>query len=72
MSSWSFAAGYFGGFVTLIVGFTLLANAEALGISVGTAARLCFLIAGIWWGGFAIVTLVLLKKRQTDPRGARR
>jgi MFS transporter, UMF1 family len=72
VSSWAFAAGYFGGFVTLIIGFALLANAEALGISQGDAARLCFLFAGIWWGGFAAVTFLLLKKRaplRTAPEG---
>jgi UMF1 family MFS transporter len=72
VSSWSFAAGYFGGFVTLIVGFALLANADALGITEGGAARLCFVIAGLWWGGFAIITLVLLKKRapiRSAPEG---
>ncbi|HTH50801.1 MAG TPA: MFS transporter [Pyrinomonadaceae bacterium] len=63
VSSWSFAAGYFGGFTTLIVGFALLINAPALGMTTGQAARFCFLFAGIWWGGFAIITLLLLKKR---------
>ena len=72
VSSWSFAAGYFGGFVTLIVGFALLADSANLGITQGDAARLCFAVAGLWWGGFAIITLLLLKKRaplRTAPEG---
>ena len=72
VSSWSFAAGYFGGFVTLIIGFALLVDSPALGMTQGDAARLCFAIAGLWWGGFAIITLVLLKKRaplRTVPEG---
>lgn len=72
VSSWAFAAGYFGGFVTLIVGFALLMNSEAMGMTQGGAARLCFAVAGLWWGGFAVVTLLLLKRRapmRTPPSG---
>ncbi len=63
VSSWAFAAGYFGGFMTLIVGFALLLNSEAIGMTQGDAARLCFAFAGLWWGGFAVITLFLLKRR---------
>ena len=72
VSSWAFAAGYLGGFITLILGGVLLFSSGALGISTEFAARLCFLLAGIWWGGFAIVTLMLLKTRapqRTAPEG---
>lgn len=72
VSSWSFAAGYFGGFLTLIAGFVLLARSESLGLTQSEAARISFLFAGIWWGTFAVVTLVLLKKRaplRTAPQG---
>jgi len=72
VSSWSFAAGYFGGFLTLIVGFALLANSGSLGMTQGDAARLCFVFAGIWWGGFAVITLFLLKRRaplRSAPEG---
>src|SRR5436190_19029762 len=50
VSSWAFAAGYFGGFMTLIVGFALLFNSEAIGLSPGDAARLCFGFVGLSWG----------------------
>jgi UMF1 family MFS transporter len=63
VSSWSFAAGYFGGFVTLVIGGVLLFSSGSLGISTEFAARLCFLFAGIWWGGFAVITLLLLRNR---------
>ncbi len=72
VSSWAFAAGYFGGFVTLIVGFALLLNSEAYGMTQGDAARLCFAFAGLWWGGFAVVTLLLLRSRapaRSAPEG---
>jgi UMF1 family MFS transporter len=34
-----------------------------LGISAGLAVRLSLLSAGIWWGGFAIISFYLLKSR---------
>lgn len=63
VSSWGFATGYLGGFMTLILGFALLSFSDSFGISKGTAARVCFLFAGVWWGGFAIITFALLKRR---------
>jgi UMF1 family MFS transporter len=73
VSSWAFAAGYVGGFATLVLGALVLRNAETLGISTGYAVQICFLGAGIWWGGFALVTFFLLKKRapvRTAPDGS--
>jgi UMF1 family MFS transporter len=72
VSSWAFAAGYLGGFITLVLGGILLYSSASLGISTEYAARLCFLGAGVWWGGFAIVSLILLKKRapqRSAPEG---
>jgi UMF1 family MFS transporter len=72
VSSWSFAAGYAGGTVTLIIGAILVFESASLGISTEAAVRICFLIAGLWWGGFSIITLLLLKKRlplRTAPEG---
>jgi Permeases of the major facilitator superfamily len=72
VSSWSFAAGYAGGTATLIIGAILLFESATLGISSESAVRISFLIAGIWWGGFSIFTLLLLKKRlpqRTAPEG---
>lgn len=63
ISSWSFAAGYAGGFVTLIVGVVMLTKAESFGMTVETAVRLCFLISGLWWGGFSVFTFMFLKRR---------
>ena len=72
VSSWAFASGYFGGFMTLVIGFGLLLNAENLGISTGTAARICFVITGVWWAGFSIFTFKFLKSRvpiRSAPEG---
>jgi MFS transporter, UMF1 family len=72
VSSWSFAAGYLGGFITLVAGAALLFSSATLGISTEFASRICFLGAGIWWGGFALFTLFLLKTRlpaRSAPEG---
>ena len=63
VSSFGFAAGYAGGLVTLGIGFVVLSKAQAFGLSQTDAERLCFLIAGIWWGGFAVLTFLLLRLR---------
>jgi len=63
VSSWGFAAGYLGGLVTLVIGSALMFKAESLGLTLTEAERICFLIAGVWWGGFAIFTFMYLKTR---------
>ena len=63
VSSWGFASGYSGGFLTLVFGLIFLTYSESFGISTGYAVRICFLAAGIWWGGFAIFTFIFLKTR---------
>lgn len=63
VSSWAFASGYAGGFLTLVLGGILLAKADSLGISALTAVRICFLGAGLWWGGFSLFTFYFLKTR---------
>ncbi|MEP6850142.1 MAG: MFS transporter [Acidobacteriota bacterium] len=72
VSSWGFAAGYGGGFVTLIISAILIFNAEKLGTTSAVIARFCFLGAGIWWAGFSVIAFVLLKQRapiRTAPEG---
>jgi len=63
VSSRGFAYGYFGGAVLLVLNLLLVTKAESLGISTGLAVRLSFLSAGLWWGGFAIITFLRLKSR---------
>src|SRR5687767_8423957 len=65
VSSLRFAYGYLGGALLLVFNLFLVMRAEQLGISAGMAVRLSFLSAGLWWGGFAIITFVLLKSRPT-------
>jgi UMF1 family MFS transporter len=65
VSSRGFAYGYLGGAILLVFNLLLVMRAEQFGISAGMAVRLSFLSAGLWWGGFAIITFVLLKSRPT-------
>ena len=64
VSSYCFAAGYISGALVLLANLILLRNAENLGISTNLAVRICLLTAGLWWGGFAIITFSILKRRQ--------
>jgi UMF1 family MFS transporter len=63
VSSRGFAYGYLGGAILLVFNLILVLQAERLGLSTGLAVRLSLLSAGLWWGGFALVTFTLLKSR---------
>ncbi len=63
VSAQGFGLGYAGGSLMLILNILLLFYKDKLGISEGLAVRICLLTAALWWGGFAIVTFVLLKNR---------
>ena len=63
VSSRGYALGYLGGGVLLAVNLGLVSAAGALGMSVSTAARLSMLSAGLWWGGFAVITFRRLHTR---------
>lgn len=64
VSSFGFAAGYISGALVLFANLLLLKNVQNLGISTNLAVRICLLTAGLWWGGFALITFSLLKRRQ--------
>ena len=63
VSSRGYAYGYLGGAILLVFNLLLVLQAERLGISAGLAVRLSLLSAGLWWGGFALITFSLLKSR---------
>ncbi len=71
VSSRGFAYGYLGGAILLLLNLLLVSNAETLGISTGMAVRLSLLSSGVWWGGFALITFLLLRshpsKKQMPP-----
>ncbi|HEX8197540.1 MAG TPA: MFS transporter [Pyrinomonadaceae bacterium] len=72
VSSRGFAVGYLGGFLMLVFNLLLLNNAGNLGISQGFAVRLSFLIAALWWGGFALIAFALLKQRGASRQTAKK
>jgi UMF1 family MFS transporter len=63
VSSRGFAYGYLGGAILLALNLLLVVGAPRLGISTGLAVRFSLLSAGIWWGGFAVITFLLLESR---------
>ncbi|HEX6045420.1 MAG TPA: MFS transporter [Pyrinomonadaceae bacterium] len=65
VSSRGFAYGYLGGAILLALNLLLVLRAEELGMSTGLAVRISLLSAGVWWGGFALITFALLKSRPT-------
>jgi UMF1 family MFS transporter len=72
VSSRGFAYGYLGGGLLLGLNFLLVKSAPGLGLDPYLAVRISLLSAGVWWGGFALVTFATLKTRaaeKTLPRG---
>ena len=63
VSSRGFAYGYFGGGLLLALNLVMVLGAPRIGIETGLAVRLALLSAGIWWGGFAIITFTRLRAR---------
>jgi UMF1 family MFS transporter len=68
VSSRGFAYGYLGGAILLLLNLLLVTNAEALGLSTGLAVRLSLLSSGVWWGGFALITFLLLRSRPSKKQ----
>jgi MFS transporter, UMF1 family len=72
VSSRGFSLGYLGGGLLLLANLALLQGAGALGIDQGLAVRLSLLSAGVWWGGFSLITFTRLQPRKAAavrPRG---
>jgi UMF1 family MFS transporter len=63
VSSRGFALGYLGGGLLLAVNLALL-TIKPFGLSTEWAVRVSLLSAGLWWGGFAVITFLSLKVRE--------
>jgi len=63
VSSQGFAWGYMGGGLLLLLNLLLFQFGPRLGIDRGMAVRLSLLSAGVWWGGFSLVTFSRLRQR---------
>ena len=59
LSSRGFAYGYVGGGLQFAVASGIVMAHDSLGLSITTAMRI-----GLWWGGFALVTVRLLKEQR--------
>src|ERR687885_2478574 len=60
VSSRGFALGYLGGGLLLAANLALVIL-KPFGLSSGWAVRISLLSAGLWWGGFAIITFLRLR-----------
>jgi UMF1 family MFS transporter len=53
VSARGFTMGYIGSSILLILCFMVISFHEALGLEVGMATRISFVMSGVWWLGFA-------------------
>ncbi|WP_410540453.1 MFS transporter [Streptomyces sp. KL2] len=63
VSSRGWAFGYASGSLVLVANLALFLGHESLGVSEGTAVRICLASAGLWWAVFAIIPLRRLRER---------
>jgi UMF1 family MFS transporter len=63
VSSQGYAMGYLGGGLLLAANLGLVSMSDRLGISRELAVRISLLSAGLWWGGFALITFARLQIR---------
>jgi UMF1 family MFS transporter len=73
VSSRGWAFGYLGGALLLAVSLVLFTRYESLGLTEGEAVRICLASAGVWWAGFTVVSVTLLRNRRprhVEPVGA--
>jgi len=62
VSGKGFAYGYIGGGLQFLLSILLIAGHGYIGISGVTAALASMVMAGVWWAGFSVFTLVYLKE----------
>lgn len=64
VSSWGFAAGYIGGGLALALALLVFAIGPSLGLAtIEDQVRAGLVIMGLWWGGFAIPAILVLRDR---------
>lgn len=64
VSSRGWACGYLGGALLLAGNLVLFTQYESLGLTEGEAVRICLASAGVWWAGFTLVSVSLLRNRR--------
>jgi UMF1 family MFS transporter len=63
VSSEGYAVGYLGGGLLLAANLGLVSASDRLALSRELAVRISLLSAGLWWGGFALITFARLRPR---------
>ncbi|HEU5316280.1 MAG TPA: MFS transporter, partial [Chloroflexota bacterium] len=63
VSSRGWALGYLGGGLLLALNLALVQLGPRYGIPTGPAVRISLASAGLWWGGFALITFARLRTR---------
>jgi UMF1 family MFS transporter len=63
VSSRGWAYGYLGGAVLLALNLVLFTRHDSLGLAESEAVRICLASAGVWWAGFTVVSVSLLRNR---------
>ncbi|HET9141600.1 MFS transporter [Actinophytocola sp.] len=69
LSTRGWAFGYLGSVLCLLLQLVIYLYREDLGVSEGDAARLAFLMSGVWWAAFTLIPLRRLRQHQ-PPHGA--
>jgi UMF1 family MFS transporter len=64
VSSRGWAIGYLGGALLLAGNLALFTLHDSLGLSEGESVRICLASAGVWWAGFTVVSVSLLRNRR--------
>jgi UMF1 family MFS transporter len=64
VSSRGWAFGYLGGALLLAASLVLFTQYESLGLTEGEAVRICLASAGVWWAGFTVVSVTMLRNRR--------
>ena len=73
VSSRGWAIGYLGGALLLAANLALFTMHDSLGLSESESVRICLASAGVWWAGFTVVSVSLLRNRRprdVDPADA--
>jgi len=61
VSAKGFSMGYYGSVILMVVCMTLILNYSAFGFATeGFATRFTFLLVGMWWMGFSMITFAVL------------
>src|SRR5688572_22498446 len=69
VSSYGYGLGYLSGFLVLVLDLVFLSYAESwFGISTGTAVRISFLAASLWWGVFGAISFYLIRSRRSNKQ----